>query len=103
MVRLLAFIALLIAAPAVYSQSEKSSADSLTRLLASSAKEDSNKVKLLLELYRHILPANTDSALKISQQISTISARIDFSFLLILFVTRVTDYPPDSTSIIFYL
>ncbi|MFZ4572704.1 MAG: tetratricopeptide repeat protein, partial [Bacteroidales bacterium] len=83
MVRLLAFIALLIAAPAAYSQSEKSSADSLTRLLASSAKEDSNKVKLLLELYRHILPANTDSALKISQQISTISARIDFSYGLI--------------------
>ncbi len=81
--RFLILITVLFATLAGHPQPKQSAADSLARLLASSVREDSNRVKLLIECYRIVLPTNSDSALKISQQISTISARIGFSYGLI--------------------
>ena len=62
----------------VFSQPKQSTTDSLAQLLSSSIQEDSNKVKLLLEYYRCFLPANPDSALKISQQALDISTKINY-------------------------
>ncbi len=78
--RFLILITLLFATIAGHSQPKPSAADSIARLLALSPKEDSNRVKLLLEYNRCFFPTDLDSSLKICQQALTISAKINFSY-----------------------
>ena len=74
---------LLFSSLIVFSQPNQTATDSLARLLSSSIKDDSNKVKLLLEYYRCFLPTNPDSALKISQQAIAISTKINYRYGMI--------------------
>ena len=63
-----------------YPQPGKSEADSLARLLALSTREDSARVKLLLNYSRCFIPVNIDTTLLLSQQALKISQKINFSY-----------------------
>ena len=74
------------------SQPKNSAADSLARLIASSVKEDSNKVKLLLEYNRYVAMADLDSSLKISRQALGISNKINYGAGVARSLANVASY-----------
>ena len=78
--RSMMLILLLLTTLTVFSQPKQSTTDSLAELLSSSISEDSNKVLLLLEYYRCLMPTNLDSAFTVCKQAVAISAKINFSY-----------------------
>ncbi len=71
---------LLITAFTVYSQPKNPSADSLFHLISIANKDDSNKVKLLLEYSKCFFPVTLDSSMKIYEKSLAISGKLNYGF-----------------------
>lgn len=67
----------------LFAQTIKVNKDSLLNILAASGKEDTNRVRTLIEYFRCFYPGDKDSAIKISKQVITLSRRLNYSYGII--------------------